>query len=102
MLARTISSVVDGLPLSQETRSALLGRDNASRRVLDAVIMHERGAWAAAEAAAERAGISAADVAGACRRDPIGPAIESERRLGAVELTVARHRDFFFLPGFSL
>jgi c-di-GMP phosphodiesterase len=65
MLGRTLSSVVDGLPLSEETRSALLGQDNASRRVLDAVIMHERGAWAQAEAAAERAGISAADVAAA-------------------------------------
>src|SRR4029453_1661769 len=32
MLGRTISSVVDGLPLSEEKRHALLGQDNASRR----------------------------------------------------------------------
>jgi EAL and modified HD-GYP domain-containing signal transduction protein len=65
MLGRTIASVVDGLPLSPETRGALLGHDNPSRRVLDAVIMHERGAWDQAAAAADRAGVSAGDVAAA-------------------------------------
>jgi EAL and modified HD-GYP domain-containing signal transduction protein len=65
MLERSIASVVDGLPLSQETRSALLGQDNLSRRVLDAVIMHERGAWEGAQEAAARANITGTDVAAA-------------------------------------
>jgi c-di-GMP-related signal transduction protein len=63
MLGRPIASVIDGLPLSQDTRGALLGQDNLSRRVLDAVIMHERGAWDGAEEAAARAGISQIDLA---------------------------------------
>jgi c-di-GMP-related signal transduction protein len=63
MLGRPLASVVDGLPLSPDTRGALLGQDNLSRRVLDAVIMHERGAWDRAEEAAVRAGISATDLA---------------------------------------
>jgi hypothetical protein len=58
-------------------------------------------AFAGAPAFTATALLSLAIGVGACRRDPMGPAIESERRLGAVELTVARHRDFFFLPGFS-
>ena len=65
MLGRSIASLVDGLPLSQDTRGALLGQDNPSRRLLDAVIMHERGAWDQAQEAASRAGISGLEVAAA-------------------------------------
>ena len=63
MLGRPLSTVVEGLPLSADTRGALLGDDNLSRRVLDAVIMHERGAWDRAQEAADRAGISPGDLA---------------------------------------
>jgi EAL and modified HD-GYP domain-containing signal transduction protein len=63
MLGQPLANVVPGLPLSKETRSALLGQDNQARRVLDAVILQERGAWDRAEEAAFRAGLSGADLA---------------------------------------
>jgi EAL and modified HD-GYP domain-containing signal transduction protein len=63
MLGQPLANVVPGLPLSKETRGALLGQDNQARRVLDAVIMQERGAWERAEEAAFRAGLSGADLA---------------------------------------
>ena len=63
MLGRPLASLIDGLPLSPGTRGALLGDDNQPRRVLDAVIMQERGAWDRAEEAAARAGISPIDLA---------------------------------------
>ncbi len=63
MLGQPLANVIPGLPLSQETRNALLGKDNQARRVLDAVIMQERGAWDRAEEAAFRAGLSGADLA---------------------------------------
>jgi EAL and modified HD-GYP domain-containing signal transduction protein len=63
MLGQPLANVVPGLPLSRETRGALLGQDNQARRVLDAVIMQERGAWDRAEEAAFRAGLSGADLA---------------------------------------
>jgi c-di-GMP-related signal transduction protein len=65
MLGRPLATVIDGLPLSPDTRRALLGEDNLPRRVLDAVIMQERGAWDRAQEAAARAGISATDLAAA-------------------------------------
>jgi c-di-GMP-related signal transduction protein len=63
MLERPMSAVVDGLPLSASTRDALLGIDNERRRVLDAVIAWERGAWESAAEAASKAGVSGFDVA---------------------------------------
>lgn len=58
----SMEDAVKELPLTQETRDALLGGENASRYVLDAVIMHERGDWDAATAAASRVGLHAEDL----------------------------------------
>ena len=58
----SMEDAVKELPLSQVTRDALLGGENEARYVLDAVIMHERGDWDAATAAATRVGLHAEDL----------------------------------------
>jgi EAL and modified HD-GYP domain-containing signal transduction protein len=65
MLERPMSAVVDGLPLNADTRKALLGDDNPERRLLDAVIACERGAWESAAEYAACLGISNGDLASA-------------------------------------
>jgi EAL and modified HD-GYP domain-containing signal transduction protein len=45
ILERPMSSIVADVPLSDETRAALLGETNRRRRVLDCVIAYERGHW---------------------------------------------------------
>ena len=45
-----------------DTRDALLKAGNQARYVLDAVIMHERGDWDGATAAAARVGLHAEDL----------------------------------------
>ena len=47
-----MEEAVRELPLTQDTRDALLGGENVARYVLDAVIMHGRGDWDGATAAA--------------------------------------------------
>ena len=59
---RPMEEAVKELPLTQDTRDALLGRENATRHVLDAVMLHERGAWDAATEAAARVGLGADDL----------------------------------------
>jgi c-di-GMP-related signal transduction protein len=65
MLERPMAAVLDGLPLSKDTRGALLGDDNAERQLLDAVIACERGAWDLAAASASRLGLTDTDLASA-------------------------------------
>ena len=50
---------LEDLPLSSETRAALLGRDNPERHTLDAVTACERGAFETAARAAARGGVDA-------------------------------------------
>ena len=45
MLGQPITTAVSELPLSDNVRGALLGEANQARRMLDAVIAHERGEW---------------------------------------------------------
>jgi EAL and modified HD-GYP domain-containing signal transduction protein len=40
-----MSAVVAEVPLSDETRAALLGQVNRRRRVLDCIIAYEKGDW---------------------------------------------------------
>jgi EAL and modified HD-GYP domain-containing signal transduction protein len=56
---RPMEEAVKELPLTQDTRDALLGRENPARHVLDAVMFHERGDWDAATEAAARVGLDA-------------------------------------------
>ena len=53
----SMEEAVKELPLTRETRDALLGSDNAARHVLDAVILYERGDWVGASEAAARIGL---------------------------------------------
>ncbi len=45
ILGRPMASAIDDLPLSAETRGALLGEPTLARHVLGAVTCYERGAW---------------------------------------------------------
>jgi c-di-GMP-related signal transduction protein len=60
ILERPMDAVLVDLPLDHETRAALMGADNAPRRMLDCVIAYERAEWARCVELAARAGIDAA------------------------------------------
>jgi EAL and modified HD-GYP domain-containing signal transduction protein len=57
ILGQPMEAALEELPLSTETRAALLGSENPERHILDAVTAYERGAWDAAAQAAARAGL---------------------------------------------
>jgi len=57
ILARPMAAVLADLPLADETRGALLGQDNRTRRLLECAIAYERGEWEKCTALAARAGI---------------------------------------------
>jgi len=57
ILERRMSEVLVDLPLSDETKHALLGADSPGRRLLDCVIAYERGKWDEAVSAARRLGL---------------------------------------------
>jgi EAL and modified HD-GYP domain-containing signal transduction protein len=58
MLQRPMASILEDLPMSPELTAALLGHDNASRRLLDCIIAYERGDWTTALTLAGGLGIS--------------------------------------------
>ena len=60
LLDRPLPYLLESLPVSPPVREALLGNDNVERRLLDAVIAYERGAWDIAAQSARHAGISEA------------------------------------------
>jgi len=60
ILGRPMKAVLADLPLAEETEAALLGEDNATRRMLDCVIAYEHGEWERAEQLARRAKIDPA------------------------------------------
>jgi EAL and modified HD-GYP domain-containing signal transduction protein len=60
ILGRPMKAVLADLPLAEETEAALLGEDNAIRRLLDCVIAYEHGEWERAEQLAGRAKINPA------------------------------------------
>jgi EAL and modified HD-GYP domain-containing signal transduction protein len=45
ILERPMTAVVADIPLSDDTRDALLGQVNRRRRVLDCIVAYERGHW---------------------------------------------------------
>jgi EAL and modified HD-GYP domain-containing signal transduction protein len=57
MLSRSMADALDNLPLSKSTGDALRGRVNGERRILDAVIAYESGAWDKAAELAALAGV---------------------------------------------
>ena len=57
LLGQPMEDVLRELPLDEGIRSALLGDDNAARRVLDAVVHHEQGRWTQAAALTSRLGL---------------------------------------------
>lgn len=57
ILGKPMDVAIEDLPLSSETRTALLGGDNPERHILDAVTAYERGAFDAAAQAARRGGV---------------------------------------------
>ena len=57
ILGRSMADILDDLPLTQEVRGALFGRDNRPRRLLDCAVAYERGAWATCLSVASVAGI---------------------------------------------
>lgn len=57
ILGKPMESVLTDLPLADDTRAALLGDDNPTRRLLDCVIAYERGEWDRCAELAQRAGI---------------------------------------------
>lgn len=63
LLGRPMPDVIRDLPLPAPVADALVGQDNACRRVLDAVIAYEWGDWDRASEAADAAGIDASRVA---------------------------------------
>ncbi|NOT26441.1 MAG: HDOD domain-containing protein [Acidobacteria bacterium] len=59
ILGKPMNLALEDLPLSTETRAALLGGDNPERHILDAVTAYERGAFEAAANAAAHGGVDA-------------------------------------------
>lgn len=57
ILDAPMAEALDGVPLSAEVSSALLGEENSARRVLDAVVAYERGRWGDVSAAARDLGL---------------------------------------------
>ena len=57
ILGREMSAVLRDLPLADETRNALLGEDNRTRRPLECAIAYERGDWDRCTQLATHAGI---------------------------------------------
>lgn len=62
MLQQPMQAAVADLPLGAEIKAALLGESNRARDVLDALVLHERGAWDEAAAAAGKLGLEADDL----------------------------------------
>lgn len=60
ILERPMASILEELPLTSQVASALLGRDNASRQLLDCAIAYERGDWASCLRVADTAGFQRA------------------------------------------
>lgn len=58
ILGRSMADILDDLPLTQEVRGALFGRDNEPRRLLDCAVAYERGEWATCLSLASVAGIA--------------------------------------------
>jgi EAL and modified HD-GYP domain-containing signal transduction protein len=65
MLGRPIEELLEHLPLDDQARAALLGEDNALRRMLDSVIAYERGDWPACLEHSARAGLASQQLAAA-------------------------------------
>jgi EAL and modified HD-GYP domain-containing signal transduction protein len=63
LLGRPLPEAVDRLPVSEEVRTALLGGDNALRRVYNVVLAWERGAWDEVSSAAAALGLRSNDIA---------------------------------------
>jgi EAL and modified HD-GYP domain-containing signal transduction protein len=59
MLSVPMESVVKALPLRSEVRNALLGENNAERKVLDWLICHEQANWKCSDHVAEETGLDA-------------------------------------------
>ena len=57
ILGVKMDAAIDDLPLAAEARDALLGHENSSRHLLDAVTHYERGQWDLAKASAQRIGL---------------------------------------------
>lgn len=49
LLNRSMSEIVDELPLSTSVKEALLGRDNELRRMLNSILLLEAGSWTGLE-----------------------------------------------------
>jgi EAL and modified HD-GYP domain-containing signal transduction protein len=62
ILGRPLDGVIADLPLSHETRDALLGKKNPARHVLDAVIHYERGSWSQVGEAAYHVSLAEEDI----------------------------------------
>jgi len=56
ILERPMKDILKDLPLAPETEAALLGQDNATRRLIDCVIAYENGQWARCVQLAKGAG----------------------------------------------
>jgi len=65
LLQHPMPQVIADLPLDGGIRAALLGESTPARQVLDAVVLHERGAFDDAAAAAAAAGLDAGMLAAA-------------------------------------
>ena len=63
LLGRPLPEAVDRLPVSEEVRTALLGGDNALRRVYNVVLAWERGAWDEVSLAAAGLGLQSNEIA---------------------------------------
>ena len=65
LLGRPLASIVDELPLDDDTKLALCGTTNPKRRLLDCVIAYERGDWNACTTLARSLSIDPAVLPGA-------------------------------------
>jgi EAL and modified HD-GYP domain-containing signal transduction protein len=63
ILERPMAAIVEELPMGTDTIAALLGRDNASRRLLECVMAYERGHWDAAIGLADELAIDRTQLA---------------------------------------
>lgn len=62
LLDRPLPEIMDELPISKDIKAALLGEDNALRRVYELILAYERGDWQTFSAKTERFKLEEAEI----------------------------------------
>jgi len=62
ILGRPMSDILMEVPVADDLKDALLGKENRLRHILDAILCYERGEWAAFQNCAAKSGLNTLEV----------------------------------------